>query len=76
MEALLFREREPFAREAVHKRERRGGGSFTRKIALLEESNHKWRRTSRPCQGTPEEKEDTVGSVTMINSAMPSILTE
>jgi hypothetical protein len=45
-----------------------------RRIALLEGSNHKWRRTSWPCQDTPEEKEDIVGSVTMINGAMPSTL--
>jgi hypothetical protein len=24
----------------------------------------------RPCHYTPEEKEDTIGSITMINSAM------
>jgi hypothetical protein len=76
VEAPPFTERESHSPEKPSTRERRGGRSFTRKIALLEESNHKWRRTSRPCQGTPEEKEDTVGSVTMINSAMPSILTE
>jgi hypothetical protein len=29
---------------------------------------------SRPCHDTPEEKEDTVGSVTMINNAMSSAL--
>jgi hypothetical protein len=34
-------------------RERRGGRSFARRIALLEGSNHKWRRMSRPCQDTP-----------------------
>jgi hypothetical protein len=68
------RERETFAREAIHKLERRGERSFARRITLLEGSNHKWRRTSRPCQDTPKEKEDTVGSVTMINGAMSSTL--
>jgi hypothetical protein len=48
--------REPFAREAVHKVERRGGRSFARR------------------KHPQVEKEDTVGSVTMINGAMPSTL--
>jgi hypothetical protein len=46
-------------REAVRKLER-GGRSFGRRIAQLEGSTHK--------------KEDTVGSVTMINNAMSSTL--
>jgi hypothetical protein len=45
-----------------------------RRIALLEGSNHNMRRTSRPYQDTPEEKEDTVEGVNMINGAMPSTL--
>jgi hypothetical protein len=72
------REREPFTQEAVHKLERggRGGRSFARRIALLDGSNHKWRRTLRPCQDAPlEEKEDTLGSITMINGATPSTFT-
>jgi hypothetical protein len=75
MWALPFVVEEPFTREVVHKLERKGGErSFARRISLLEGSNHKWTRTSRPCHDTPEEKEDTVESITMINGAMPGAL--
>jgi hypothetical protein len=43
----------PRGRPQARERERRGGRSFAKRIALLEGSNHKWRRTSRPCQDTP-----------------------
>jgi hypothetical protein len=44
LEGRHSQDREPFAREAIHKLERRGGRSFARRIAQLEGSTHKWRR--------------------------------
>jgi hypothetical protein len=46
-------DREPFSREAIHKLERRGGRSFMRRIAQLEESTHKWRRRKTPSEASP-----------------------
>jgi hypothetical protein len=54
LEAPPFaRERESFAREAIHKLERRGGRSFMRRIALVEGSTHKWRRRKTPSEVSP-----------------------
>jgi hypothetical protein len=55
-------DREPFAREAIHKLERR------REIVREKD------RSTRRKHPQVEEKEDTVGSVTMINGAMSSTL--
>jgi hypothetical protein len=52
---------EPFTREAVQKLERkeRRERSSARRIVLLEGSNHKWWRMSRPCQDTPRRRRKT-----------------
>jgi hypothetical protein len=53
------REREPFAREAVHKLERKGKREIIHeKDRRVKGCNHRWRRTLRLCHDTPEEKED------------------
>jgi hypothetical protein len=63
VEAPPFTWREPFAREGnkLEKEERRG-----------EERRDIIREEDRSTQKKPQEKEDTVGSVTMISGAMPS----
>jgi hypothetical protein len=63
VEAPPFAGREPFAQEAVHKLEREKRRDIVRK---------KDRSTRR--KHPQVEKEDTVGSITMINGAMPSTL--
>jgi hypothetical protein len=46
-------DREPFAREAIHKLERGGGRSFGTRIVQLERSTHKWRRRKTPLEASP-----------------------
>jgi hypothetical protein len=77
----ICREREPFAREAVHKLERKDKREIIHeKDRRVKGCNHRWRRTLRLCHDTPrgeggsDEKEDTVGSITMVNGAMFSTL--
>jgi hypothetical protein len=54
LEAPPFaKNRKPFAREAIHKLERRGGRSFARRIAQLEGSTYKWRRRKTPSEASP-----------------------
>jgi hypothetical protein len=57
-------DREPFAREAIHKLEREKRREIVREKDLSTRRKHP----------QVEEKEDTVGSVIMINGAMPSTL--
>jgi hypothetical protein len=58
------RERELFTREADHKLDRE------KRREIVREKDHSTRRKHPQV----EEKEDTVGSVTMINGAMPSTM--
>jgi hypothetical protein len=74
-----FAGREPLAREAVHKlereREREEEGDHSPKGSLYsKEATTSGGGHRGPAKTPPEEKEDTVGSVTMINGAMPSTL--
>jgi hypothetical protein len=75
MEAPPFAEREPFAREAVHKLEREKDGDHSQEGSLYsKEATTSGGGHRGPAKILPEEKEDTVGSVTMINGAIPSTL--
>jgi hypothetical protein len=68
--ALPFAEVERFAREVVHKlaRERRGERFYSKEPTTTGGG------CRDPVKTPPEKKEDTVGSVTMMNGAMPSNL--
>jgi hypothetical protein len=67
--------REPFAREVVHKLEREEEGDHSQEGSLYSKEATTSGGGHRGPTKTPlEEKEDTVGSVTMINGAMPSTL--
>jgi hypothetical protein len=69
------RERDPFAREAIHKLEREEEGDRSPGGLLYsKEATTSGGGRRGPTKTPPEEKEDTVGSVTMINGAMPSTL--
>jgi hypothetical protein len=76
VEAPLFTKRESFAQEAVDKIERgeeegdhSQGGSLNSEEATTSGGGRRG-----PAKTPPEEKEDTIGSITMINGAMPSTL--
>jgi hypothetical protein len=64
VEVPTFAGREPFAREAVRKLERE------KRREIIPKKD----RSTRRKKPQVEEKEDTVGSITMINGAMPSTL--
>jgi hypothetical protein len=75
VEAPPFAEREPFAREAIHKLEREEEGDHSQEGSLyLKEATTSGGGCRGPAKTPLEEKEDTVGSVTMINGAMPGTL--
>jgi hypothetical protein len=75
MEVLPFAGSEPFTREAIHKLERK-----KRREIICEKDPSTQRKQPQVVEDVealprhPGEKEDTVGSVTMINGAMPSTL--
>jgi hypothetical protein len=72
---LPFVGREPFAREAVHKLEREEEGDHSQEGSLYsKEATTSGGGRQGPTKTPPKEKEDTVGSVTMIDGAMPSTL--
>jgi hypothetical protein len=64
VEVPTFAGREPVAREAVRKLERE------KRREIIPKKD----RSTRRKKPQVEEKEDTVGSITMINGAMPSTL--
>jgi hypothetical protein len=75
VEALLFVEREPFPREAVHIIEREEEGDHSREGSIhSKEATTSGGGRRGPAKTPLEEKEDTVESVTMINGAMPNTL--
>jgi hypothetical protein len=75
VEAPPFAERESFARGAVHKLEREEEGDHSCEGSLYsKEATTSGGGRRGPSKTPPEEKEDTVGSVTMINGAMSSTL--
>jgi hypothetical protein len=78
VEAPPFAGREPFARKAVHKLEREREeeeGDHSREGSLYsKEATTSGGERRGPAKTPPEEKENTIGSVTMINGAMPSTL--
>jgi hypothetical protein len=75
VEAPPFAGREPFAREVVHRLEREEEGDHSREGSLyLKEATTSGGGRRGPAKTPPEEKEVTVGSITMINDAMPSTL--
>jgi hypothetical protein len=75
VEAPPFAEGEPFAREVVHNLEREEEGDHSQEGSLYSnEAATSGGGRRGPGKTPPEEKIDTVGSVTMINGAMPSTL--
>jgi hypothetical protein len=75
VEAPPFAGRKPFSRKAVHKLEREEEGDHSREGSLYsKEATTSGGGHRGPAKTPPEEEEDTVGSVTMINGSMPSTL--
>jgi hypothetical protein len=75
VEALPFAKGEPFAREAVQKLGRKERREIIRgRLLYSKEATTSGGGHRGPAKTPPGEKEDTIGSVTMINSAMPSTL--